>query len=100
MKLPDLREFARGRECLIRIPGYCNWRSETVVLCHRRGFGTAGMGQKPCDLNGAHGCSSCHDIVDGRAKSIFSKDEVDLMFAAGVARTLEKVWKHLNENLA
>ena len=93
--LPDLREFARGQDCLIRIPGVCRHDPETTVLCHDRGAGTAGMGQKPCDFVGAHGCDACHAVVDGRARCDFTRQEIELMFAHGVYRTLEKVWRYL-----
>jgi hypothetical protein len=96
--LPDLRKFARGQVCQIRIPGACNHNTETVCLCHSRQGGIAGMGQKACDLNGAHGCSGCHAVVDGRAPRPegFTKADVDLMFAHGVFRTNEKVWRYLH----
>ncbi|ECK2143415.1 DUF1364 domain-containing protein, partial [Salmonella enterica subsp. enterica serovar Enteritidis] len=32
--MADLRKAARGRECQVRIPGYCNHNPETTVLAH------------------------------------------------------------------
>lgn len=97
MKLPNLRDFARGQECTIRVPGYCNHDPETTVLCHDRSAGVAGVGQKPSDLNGAHGCSACHAVVDGRQKCSWSPQELRLMFADGKSRTLERVWRLLTD---
>ena len=60
-----IRESARGEECTIRIPGVCNRNPETVVFCHDDG---GGVGGKASDVFGAYGCSSCHDVVDGRVQ--------------------------------
>lgn len=62
----DIRAYARGKPCLIRVPGYCNREKETTVYCHYRLVGYSGMGLKMADLFGAFGCSDCHDIVDRR----------------------------------
>ena len=79
-----LRESARGKECLVRIPCVCNGNSDTVVLAHLNG---AGVANKMNDLHGAFCCSSCHDQLDGRVKSLFSKDELKLMHLEGIKRT-------------
>jgi len=97
LKLPNLRDFARGQPCTIRIPGVCNFDESTTVLCHDRSAGVAGIGQKPCDLNGAHGCSACHDVTDGRVKTHYTLDERRAMFADAKSRTLERVWRYLTE---
>ncbi|HBS0984508.1 DUF1364 family protein, partial [Klebsiella pneumoniae] len=34
--MANLRKAARGRECTVRIPGYCNGNPETSVLAHYR----------------------------------------------------------------
>ena len=59
----NLRQYARGKPCQMRIPGVCNHNPETTVLCH---LGGGGMGTKQPDILGAWGCSDCHDVVDGR----------------------------------
>ncbi len=90
----NLRNEAKGRECQIRIPGVCNSNSETVVLCHlnsKRLF-SVGTGQKVPDIFGAHGCSACHDVVDGRRKWTYKDSwiddrEIEKMFHEGVFRT-------------
>lgn len=60
----NLRNLARGRPCMIRMPGICNHNPETTVLCHLRMVGLTGMGMKAQDLLGAWGCSDCHRYVD------------------------------------
>jgi len=83
-----LRDSAREQECLIRIPHCCNFKSDTVVLCHYRLGGLSGMGFKASDILGAFGCSACHDLVDGRTHSQhFTRKEILLMHAEGIFRT-------------
>lgn len=79
-----IRDSARGRECQIRVPGICRHNPETTVLCHVNG---GGMGTKHSDLLATHGCNDCHDAVDGRIKTQYSKQELDLMLLQGVMRT-------------
>ena len=62
---PKARRSARGEECTFQIVGVCNFNEETVVLCHLPDE-TKGMGKKSDDISAAYGCSSCHDVIDGR----------------------------------
>jgi len=81
-----IRDEARGRDCQIRSP-VCNGDPATVVGCH---LGGGGIGTKRSDLCCvAWGCSDCHDLVDGRRRSIYSKTEIRLWHVEGVIRTLE-----------
>ena len=66
------------------MPGVCNGDSSTVVLCHISG---GGFGRKQNDLFGAHGCSACHDEVDGRTMKILDRTKVRLWHLDGVIRT-------------
>ena len=89
-----LRKEARGRGCTVRIPGVCNFNSETTVLAHIRAAGVSGMGLKSPDLLGAWACSACHDEVDGRThKSGLSRDELRLALYDGMARTIMQLHK-------
>jgi hypothetical protein len=87
----NLREYARGRDCLIRIPGVCCFDPARTVLAHYRLY--TGGGQKPHDAQGAHACSCCHDAVDGRLNTpqtrIFTREQLRLFHAEGVFRTQE-----------
>lgn len=58
----NLRKFAKGQPCTLRILSVCNDNPETTVLAHGRG---AGMGTKLVDYIGVHACSSCHAWLDG-----------------------------------
>jgi hypothetical protein len=79
---------AKGEDCLVRIPGYCNRNSETVVYAHLNG---GGMGTKVHAIHGAYCCSDCHDVVDGRARSHYSRDALKLMLLEGMVRTQIKL---------
>ncbi len=91
--MSKLRKAARGRPCMVRVPGYCNGNPETVVLAHYRMAGQNGTGIKPADVLGAWACSSCHDIADFRTRVPASKDTIRLWRAEGVMRTLAQLEK-------
>jgi hypothetical protein len=65
---PRVRASARGEECTLRLSG-CLPGTDTVVLCHVRMFGWAGMSQKPDDFLAVYACHSCHDALDRRARA-------------------------------
>jgi hypothetical protein len=66
---------------------YCNGNPETTVLAHDNTPGTSGMGMKCHDVQAAWSCSTCHDIVDGRIKTHYTKTERRVMFLEGMVRT-------------
>lgn len=85
----NLRNYAEGKPCLIRVPLYCIADPATTVLAHFRMLGVSGMGLKSPDLIASFACSVCHDIVDGRKRvPEYDRDAVRLMHLEGVARTL------------
>jgi hypothetical protein len=71
----------------------CNFNAETTVLAHYRLAGTCGMGIKPLDLIGAWACSDCHNLIDGRHTSAFSREQLDLMHLEGMCRTIQALHK-------
>ncbi len=83
-----ITKAARGRDCMVRLPG-CPNDTETTVLAHYRLAGTCGTGIKPNDLQAAHCCDWCHSRVDGRAKSELSREELRLYHAEGCFRTID-----------
>ena len=95
LKVTKYRKSAKGQPCQVRIPGVCNFDDSTTVLAHLNG---GGMGLKRNDIHGAFCCSSCHDVLDGRAtlpKSLYVKRaedllrDIKLMHLEGVIRTQE-----------
>jgi hypothetical protein len=87
----DLRKMARGQECYLRIPPYCNGNPETVVLAHIRRGNIAGVGQKPCDLAAMPLCSGCHDLLDGRTQTPLQRTLIDAEALRGLVQWLSKV---------
>lgn len=83
----NLREQARGRPCMIRLPGVCTHNPEETVLAHFRMAGISGMGVKPDDLIGAWACHECHSHVD-RRNTALERDYVRLAHLEGVVRTI------------
>ena len=83
-----LRKAAKGRECMVRLPGVCNHNPETTVLAHVRLAGVSGMGMKADDLLGAWACSSCHDAIDRRGHLDLDRDYVRLAHLEGMVRTI------------
>ena len=89
--MSKIRESARGKQCLVRIPGVCNWDRETVILAHVNG---AGMGTKGLDFQGAYCCSACHDVVDGRVAAPYDRAEILNFMYEGVLRTQQALYSY------
>ena len=91
--MTDLRKLARGKPCMIRLPG-CTHDRSTTVLAHYRLAGYSGVGLKPDNFAfGAWACSHCHDTVDGRRETEHSRDVVRLAHAEGCLRTQAAIVK-------
>lgn len=86
--MTDLRKAARGKDCLGRFPGICNFDPATTVLAHLRRGGIAGTGYKGAgDLAAIRLCSSCHAALDRR-----EGDGVpDEWVLDGLCRTLDAI---------
>ena len=79
--MSKITEFAEGKDCTVRIPGICNHNPETSVWAHLNSIRWgAGRGIKSKDVCGLIACSACHDIIDHRYQSGYSKAEI-LVFA-------------------
>ncbi len=67
-KMTPIRLAARDQDCTLQILGVCNGDPTTTVLCHDNRLESGkGMGLKAPDTAACFGCSSCHDVLDGRA---------------------------------
>jgi hypothetical protein len=98
-----LTDYARGKDCEIRVPGVCNFNPETTVACHVPLMGNHGTGFKPMDLHIAFGCSDCHDAVDRRRFLELDRDFVRQCHVEGMMRTQAKIMReapHLIANYA
>ena len=83
-KMTKLRKAARGKDCMVIIPGICNGNPETVVLAHLNG---GGMGYKHHDFLGAWACSSCHSWLDGGYSGFVSREVRDKIHNEAIIRT-------------
>lgn len=86
-----LRQSAKGRDCLVRIPGVCTFNSETTIWSHYRGSaGNKGLSLKAHDLAGAYCCTACDAVYDGQARRPegMDKDDIDLAWLQGHIRSL------------
>lgn len=61
-----LLDMARGRECLLRVPGVCQGGTETTVAAHSNWacHGGKGMGRKASDAYVVNACFACHSWLD------------------------------------
>lgn len=91
--MANLRKEAKGRECQVRIPGICTGENETVILAHYTSSWLRGMGSKPHDIFGAYCCAACHNAIDGRVRTNYSREQLRLMHAEGVLRTINILLK-------
>jgi hypothetical protein len=83
----NLRKDAKGRPCMVRLPGICCGNPETTILAHYRMPGLSGMGVKADDKFAAWACSACHDAIDRRSNMDLERDYVKLAHAEGIFRT-------------
>ena len=90
----NLRAYAKGKPCTIRVPGICLCDPEKTVLAHVRMIGISGAGMKAPDLLAAHACSACHDYVDFRSDNDVEYEKRRLLLLDGVARTLALLIEH------
>lgn len=60
-----ITDSARGKECLLHLPGVCRGGTETTVWAHsNRYLDGKGRGIKAHDHNGAYACYWCHAVYD------------------------------------
>ncbi|ENY0908407.1 DUF1364 domain-containing protein [Serratia marcescens] len=85
-----LRDSARGQCCTLQISGICNGNQETTVLCHLPSS-THGMGYKSDDYWAVFGCSSCHDVIDGRIPYDWRSGELHEVLFYALHRTIS-IW--------
>jgi len=86
-KQTKITKSARGEDCTLLL-GNCS-SNETVVLCH---IGkNRGMAIKCGDHFAVYACSNCHDIIDGRAQTIYGDSEVNGYKLIALERTQQKL---------
>lgn len=80
----SLLDMARGRPCLLRVPGVCCRNDETTVACHSNQLAHGkGRGLKAHDFMTVWGCVTCHAWLDqGSASRAEKVDAFELAHAA------------------
>lgn len=65
-KLTTIQRFAKGKPCMLRIPGVCRTTpdNEDTCLCHAPFPNRGGM--READWWGSVGCHACHAYIDKR----------------------------------
>lgn len=53
----------------------------------RKWYTRSGMGIKAHDIHGAYCCTACHDVLDGRVKSDFEAEWLELEHLRGIIQT-------------
>lgn len=88
---PALLELARGRPCLLMVPGVCNFNPETTVACHSNWsvHGKAGA-RKADDCYSCWGCVACHSWLDQGSAPDLHKQHI---FALAMTRQVRQ-WGH------
>lgn len=70
-----LLAMARGKPCLFRLPGICNFDPATTVACHSNlGIHGKGGARKADDEYSAWGCFACHSFVDQGRGDLATKE--------------------------
>jgi hypothetical protein len=92
-KRQDIRDSARGEECLVRIPGVCRGGTEHTIWSHAP-LGAAGKGRgiKSIDIAGAYCCTACDAALDqAQRPADMTRDQVLLDWFNGHMRSLVRL---------
>lgn len=92
-----LLDLARDMQCLLRVPGVCNGRTDTTVACHSN-WAEHGKGgaRKADDHWSCWGCSECHRWLD---QGPAPEGEKRAIFDAGMRRQVIE-WSLIAADLA
>lgn len=85
---PHLLSMARGKPCLLRVPGVCNndWRTTVAAHSNWTEHGKSGA-RKADDIFHVHSCSACHTWLDqgpapkAEKKTTFMRAHLDQVLA-------------------
>lgn len=85
----NFRALANGEDCTMRVPGVCNFNTETTVLAHSNSLKDGkGKGYKGNDHSGIFACYACHTWLDqGRAPA----EERQAAFYRAQVRMIERL---------
>lgn len=86
--MSKIRKSAKGKDCQVRIYGYCCANPETTIAAHINRKGLHGMGCKTSDILTVRACCVCHDVLDGRMPSWYTREQLDGFALDALCRTL------------
>lgn len=88
----NLRDYAQGQCCYLRLSG-CSHDPARTVLAHIRRGNIAGGGQKPPDICAVPLDDNCHDIVDGRKfQGQYTRERIDAELLRAHNQWLAYLW--------
>lgn len=76
-----IRDSARGKECLMNLPGCCGGTESTIWSHYRGEAGGKGLSLKADDLCGAYACTHCDAVYDGQKPRPAGMDYDDVIVA-------------------
>lgn len=76
-----IRDSARGKECLMRLPGCAGGTESTIWSHYRGGNGGKAMALKADDLCGCYACTHCDAVYDGQKPRPMGMDQTDVELA-------------------
>lgn len=87
-----ISESARNEECQVRLPDICNRDNATVVWAHCNKMAAGkGKGLKAIEPLGSYACSSCHDAIDSRVRTSYTRMQLENAFYEGMMRSFVKL---------
>ena len=79
----QLTKLAKGRPCMVRLPGICSGDAAETVLAHVRLAGITGAGMKAPDVLASWSCARCHEVTEREKRD----NRIQRYFLEGVIRT-------------
>ena len=86
-----LLDLAKDMDCKARIPNVCNWDSRTTISAHLPE--ALGTGHKQADWRIAWCCSACHDVIDRRVSSPFTRSQLMVFWEHAHNQTMDEIFE-------
>ncbi len=94
---PHLLAMAKGKPCLMRVPGVCNNNPETTVAAHSNSHEHGkSMGRKAQDFFSVWACASCHHWYD-QGQGAQNRAVADSLFKTALLRQMIE-WGKLTDS--
>jgi len=91
LRIPKIRNAARGQECTVNSP-ICNYDNSTTIPAHfNESYAGKGAGQKADDCALVFACSDCHDWLDGRGSIDVDRSDIEWYWRRAYYRTIRQL---------